>query len=84
MFSAISAIAQNRNRSVLTYPECNRILASSVGQQVSDLGFQVTQKPGRSADGCNSVGYRFNARVNRDVLFEELYNGQPTPENIGR
>lgn len=74
MFSAASAIAQNRNRSVLTYPNPGDVAASSVGQQVSDLGSQITRRNlSVQPTIMIPVGYRFNVRVNRDVLFQEPY-----------
>ncbi len=74
MFAAASGIAQNRNRSVLTYPSPGDVAASSVGQQVSDLGSQITRR-NLSVQPTITIpaGYRLNVRVNRDILFEEAY-----------
>ena len=74
MFSAASGIAQNRNRSVLTYPNPGDVAASSVGQQVSDLGSQITRINLSVQPTIKiSAGYRFNVRVNRDILFDSPY-----------
>ncbi len=74
MFAAASDIAQNRNRSVLTYPNPGDVAASSVGQQVSDLGSQIARK-NLSVQPTIKIpaGYRFNVRVNRDILFDLPY-----------
>ena len=74
MFSAASGIAQNRNRSVLAYPNPGDVAASSVGQQASDLGSQITRRNLSVQPTIKiSAGYRFNVRVNRDILFEVPY-----------
>ncbi|MFL6451543.1 MAG: TrbI/VirB10 family protein [Bryobacteraceae bacterium] len=74
LFAAASNVAQNQNRSVLTYPSPGEIAGSAVGQQVSDLGAQVTRKNLNVQPTIKiPVGYRFNVRVNRDVLFEAPY-----------
>ena len=44
LFATSSGIAQNRNRSVLTYPSPAEVAESTIGQQVSDLGVQITRK----------------------------------------
>lgn len=75
LFAAASNLAQNQNRSVLTYPSPGEIAGSAVGQQVSDLGGQVTRKNLNVQPTIKiPVGYRFNVRVNRDVIFESPYN----------
>lgn len=74
LFAASSGIAQNRNRSVLTYPSPAEVAGSTVGQQVSDLGAQITRKNLNVQPTIKIlVGYRFNIRVNRDILFDSPY-----------
>ena len=74
MFAAASGIAQNRNRSVLTYPSPGDVAESSVGQQVSDLGSQITRRNLNVQPTIKiPAGYRFNVRVNRDILFDSPY-----------
>jgi type IV secretion system protein TrbI len=75
LFAAASDVAQNQNRSVLTYPSPGEIAGSAVGQQVSDLGAQITRKNLNVQPTLKiPVGYRFNVRVNRDVVFDSPYN----------
>lgn len=75
LFAAASDVAQNQNRSVLTYPSPGEVAGSAVGQQVSDLGSQITRKNLNVQPTIKiPVGYRFNVRVNRDVVFETPYN----------
>jgi type IV secretion system protein VirB10 len=74
LFAAASQISQNQNRSVLTYPSPAQVAGSAVGQQASDLGTQITRKNLSVQPTIKiSVGYRFNVRVNRDVLFDAPY-----------
>lgn len=74
LFAASSGIAQNRNRSVLTYPSPAEVAGSTVGQQISDLGTQITRKNLNVQPTIKIlVGYRFNVRVNRDIVFDSPY-----------
>jgi type IV secretion system protein VirB10 len=74
LFAAASDISQNQNRSVLVYPSPGEVAGSAVGQQVSDLGSQITRKNLNVQPTVKiPVGYRFNVRVNRDVVFESEY-----------
>lgn len=74
LFAAASDVAQNQNRSVLTYPSPGEVAGSAVGQQVSDLGAQITRKNLNVQPTIKiPVGYRFNVRVNRDVVFDSPY-----------
>lgn len=62
MFTAASNISQNQNRSVLVYPSPGEVAGSAVGQQVSDLGSQITRKNLNVQPTVKiPVGYRFNA-----------------------
>ncbi len=71
LFAAASNVAQNQNRSVLTYPSPGEVAGSAVGQQVSDLGAQITRKNLNVPPTIKiPVGYRFNVRVNRDMVFD--------------
>jgi type IV secretion system protein VirB10 len=77
MFAAVSNISQNQNRSVLAYPSPGEVAGSAVGQQVSDLGAQVTRKNLNVQPTVKiPVGYQFNVRVNRDVVFDSAYSPQ--------
>lgn len=74
LFTAASDISQNQNRSVLTYPSPAEVAGSAVGQQVSDLGAQITRKNLNIQPTVKiPVGYRFNVRVNRDIVFNSAY-----------
>jgi type IV secretion system protein VirB10 len=74
LFAAASEISQNQNRSLLTYPSPAQLVGSAVGQQASDLGAQITRRNLNVQPTIKvAVGYRFNVRVNRDILFDGPY-----------
>jgi len=74
LFAAASEIAQNQNRSLLTYPSPAQVAGSAAGQQAADLGAQITRRNLNVQPTIKiPVGYRFNVRVNRDVLFDGPY-----------
>src|SRR5437868_14725920 len=74
LFSAAAQLAQNQNRSLLTYPSPAQVTGSAVGQQASELGAQVTRRNLNVQPTIKvAVGYRFNVRVNRDILFDAPY-----------
>lgn len=75
LFAAASEVSQNQSRSVLTYPSPGEVAGSAVGQQVSDLGAQITRKNLNVQPTVKiPVGYRFNVRVNRDIVFDSPYD----------
>lgn len=81
MFMAAFAISQNGTQSVLAYPTPTQTAEASVGQELSQTGAQLTR---RNIDVQPTIkvpaGYRFNVRVNRDILFEAPYEPvQPPP-----
>ena len=74
LFAAASEISQNQNRSLLTYPSPAQVAGSAVGQQASDLGAQITRRNLNVQPTIKvAIGYRFNVRVNRDILFDAPY-----------
>ncbi len=74
LFSAGSGIAQYQNRSLLTYPSPAQVAGAAVGQQASEVGAQVTRRNLNVQPTIKvPVGYRFNVRVNRDILFDSDY-----------
>lgn len=74
LFAAASEISQNRNRSLLTYPSPSQIAGGSAGQQAADLGAQITRRNLNVQPTIKiPIGYRFNVRVNRDIIFDESY-----------
>jgi type IV secretion system protein VirB10 len=78
LFAAASEISQNQNRSLLTYPSPAQVAGSAVGQQASDLGAQITRRNLNVQPTIKvSIGYRFNVRVNRDILFDAPYAPVP-------
>ncbi len=78
LFAAASEISQNQSRSVLAYPTPAQVAGSAVGQQASELGAQVTRRNLNVQPTIKiGVGYRFNIRVNRDILFDRTYLQAP-------
>jgi type IV secretion system protein VirB10 len=74
LFAAASEISQNQNRSLLTSPSPAQVAGSAVGQQASDLGAQITRRNLNVQPTIKiGFGYRFNVRVNRDILFDAPY-----------
>jgi type IV secretory pathway VirB10-like protein len=74
LFSAGAGIAQYQNRSLLTYPSPAQVAGAAVGQQASELGAQVTRRNLNVQPTLKvPAGYRFNVRINRDILFEAPY-----------
>jgi type IV secretory pathway VirB10-like protein len=74
MFAAASDLAQSHNRTLLTYPSAGEVAASAVGREVSEVGAQITRRNLNVQPTIKvPIGYRFNVRVNRDVLFEAPY-----------
>lgn len=77
IFSASFQLSQTRRGTVLGYPSPAEIAGSAVGAQVSQLGADITRRNLNIQPTIKvPVGYRFNVRVNRDILFEAPY--QPT------
>lgn len=77
IFSASFQLSQTRRGTVLGYPSPGEIAGSAVGAQVSQLGADVASRNLNIQPTIKvPVGYRFNVRVNRDILFETPY--QPT------
>ena len=80
LFTAASEISQNQNRSLLTYPSPAQVAGSAVGQQASDLGAQITRRNLNVQPTIKvATGFRFNVRVNRDILFDAPYTSIPPP-----
>jgi type IV secretion system protein VirB10 len=74
MFTAAYEISQNRRQSVLTTPSTGQTASAAVGQEMSQLGSQITRRNLNVQPTIKiPVGYRFNVRVNRDILFEAPY-----------
>ena len=74
LFAAATEISQNQNRSLLTTPSAGQVAGGAVGQQASELGTQVTRRNLNVQPTIKiPVGYRFNVRVNRDIVFDFAY-----------
>ena len=74
-FSAGIELSQNQQSSSFAYPSTSQIATQALGQQLGELGMEVTR---RNLDIQPTikirVGYRFNVRVNKDIAFEEPYS----------
>ncbi len=74
IFSWSFQLSQTRRGTVFGYPSPAETAGSAVGAQISQLGADVTR---RNLDIQPTIkvpiGYRFNVRVNRDVLFDSPY-----------
>jgi type IV secretory pathway VirB10-like protein len=74
LFSAGFAISQNQNQSALTYPSASQVAASAVGSQVTQLGAEAARRNLNVQPTIKvSAGYKFNVRVNRDIIFDAPY-----------
>jgi type IV secretion system protein VirB10 len=78
-FSASFQLSQTRRGGVLGYPSAAETAGSAIGAQISQLGADVTRRNLNIQPTIKvPVGYRFNVRVNRDILFDSPY-GASTP-----
>jgi type IV secretory pathway VirB10-like protein len=74
LFSAGFQLSQNRPGTILATPSAGEVVAGSVGSQVSQLGVEVFRR-GLNVQPTIKIpaGYRFNVRVNRDIIFDAPY-----------
>ena len=73
-FSAAFRLSQSNRGGVLGYPSAAETAGSAVGAELSRLGADVTRRNLNVQPTIKvPVGYRFNVRVNRDLLFEAPY-----------
>jgi len=78
LFSASAEVAQSRNRTLLTYPSPGELAASAAGQEVSEVGALITRRNLNVQPTIKvPIGYKFNIRVNRDIVFEGPYEPLP-------
>ena len=82
IFTAAFEISQRTSQSALTYPSPAQTAGSAVGQELSQTGAQITRRNLNVQPTIKvPAGYKFTVRVNRDILFEALYEPvQPDPE----
>lgn len=74
LFAAASDLATSRNRTLLSYPSRGEVFGSAAGREATELGAQVTRRNLNVQPTIKiPVGYKFNVRVNRDILFEDPY-----------
>jgi len=74
LFDAALAITQSRQQSVFVYPSPTQETEGAAGREVSQLGTQIARKNLNVQPTIKiPPGYKFNVRVNRDILFEEPY-----------
>lgn len=76
LFSAGVQLSQNGTggSSVLQTPTASQTVSAAVGQQLGELGIEVTRRNLNVQPTIKiPIGYRFNVRVNRDILFDAPY-----------
>jgi type IV secretion system protein VirB10 len=79
LFTAGFAISQATNQSVLAYQTPGQAASTAVGQEVSQTGAQLTRRNLNTQPTIKvPAGYRFNVRVDRDILFESPYEPMPS------
>ncbi|MBL8237285.1 MAG: TrbI/VirB10 family protein [Bryobacterales bacterium] len=71
LFSASFQLSQTRRGGLLGYPSAGEIAGSAVGREMSQLGTDVTRRNLNVQPTIKvPIGYRFNVRVNRDIVFD--------------
>ena len=79
VFSAAFQLSQTRRGTVFTYPSPGEIAGGAAAGNLSQLGGEVTRRNLNVQPTIKvAIGYRFNVRVNRDLLFEAPYRS-PQP-----
>ena len=74
-FAAGLELSQRQNASVLQTPTAGQTASSAVGQQLTELGAEITRQNLNIQPTIKiREGYRFNVRVNRDMLFDAPYS----------
>ena len=73
-FAAGLELSQRQNSSLLTTPTAGQTASAAVGQQLTELGAEVTRRNLNIQPTIKiRVGYKFTVRVNRDMLFDAPY-----------
>jgi type IV secretion system protein VirB10 len=69
-------LSQNRsNRGILQYPSLGDTAEGAVGSELGRVGSQLTQRQLNIQPTITvPVGFKFNVRVDRDMLFDAPYN----------
>lgn len=74
-FSAAFQLSQSRRGGLLAYPSAGEMAGSAVGAELSRLGADITRRNLNVQPTIKvPVGYRFNVRVNKDVVFDAPYS----------
>jgi type IV secretion system protein VirB10 len=77
LFSAGFQLSQARTNNVLQNPNTGEIAAGAVGQEVTQTGAQIMRRNMNVQPTIKiPVGYKFNVRVNRDILFDSPYESR--------
>ena len=74
LFGAAFDVSQRQNQSILSYPSVTQTAGTSVSRNMSETGSAITRR-NLNVQPTIKVppGYRFNVRVDRDILFEAPY-----------
>lgn len=74
VFQASFYLSQSRRANVFSNPSATELIGTGVGRDLSQLGAEVTRRNLNIQPTVKvPVGYRFNVRVNRDMLFDAPY-----------
>jgi type IV secretory pathway VirB10-like protein len=74
VFAAGIEISQRSQTSTLATPTVGQTASAAVGQQVGELGVEVTRRNLNVQPTIKiPIGYRFSVRINRDMLFDSPY-----------
>jgi type IV secretion system protein VirB10 len=75
LFSAGFQLSQNRPGSILAQPNAGQVIAGAVGQEVSQVGVEITRRNLNVQPTIKvPAGYRFNVRVSWDIVFDAPYS----------
>lgn len=73
-FSAAYQLSQTRPGTVLAYPSPSQLAGSAAASNISQVGNEITRRNVNVQPTIKvPIGYRFNVRVNRDLLFDGPY-----------
>ena len=73
-FAAGLELSQRQNATLLAVPSAGQTASAAVGQQLTELGAEVTRRNLNIQPTMKiREGYRFDVRVNRDMLFNAPY-----------
>ena len=74
-FAAGLELSQWQNTSLLTTPTAGQTASAAVGQLLTELGSEITRRNLNIQPTIKiREGYKFNVRVNRDMLFDAPYS----------